>query len=54
MTSYLRYLRINLLTFSYVRRVSISTPLPIAVVVGYVILYDTVQLPGRCDLQCVV
>jgi hypothetical protein len=40
MTSYLRYLRINLLTFSYVRCVSISTPLPIVVVVGYVILYD--------------
>jgi hypothetical protein len=40
MTSYLCYLRIDLLTFSYVRRVSISTPLPIVVVVGYVILYD--------------
>jgi hypothetical protein len=40
MTPYLRYLRINLLTFSYVRYVSISTPLPIVAVVGYVILYD--------------
>jgi hypothetical protein len=40
MTSYLRYLRISLLTFSCVRHVSISTPLLIAAVVGYVILYN--------------